>query len=593
MADQKISQLAQKTTPVSNDLTIIVDSASPALNKKITVGSLPISNATQLALNEKLEMSDIAGKQDVINAFDKAILYQASSSGGDIQGIPDWQVNQMGGLTQTISQTANNGGPKEINNHNANIINSVASPNESYKLQQNNVSIDAANDGNDLGTNGKAITFYNNNVNSQSSASIGEIVFNENGFTIGNGTDIISARGLSYSYGFGTFKNGVNINGPLQGYGFQPTIESGVTLDPDAYTSSFYDALNAEFSIVGAYTSFQSSPFLGGIANNKNFSGLILNPTIEDFQGNAGFQGVLIAGDLGTVGTSGYTGLNLTTNIEEVTNAIGVNISPSIDSCQNYTGLNVNVENVNATNKKAASFNGDVDISGALAISKINASFSSNPVDSGTTPQVIHSAVSSITSLNGVSTINADTIGLTAVINVTLEEDSSSTSGPFGLGFTGMATPCVVRTETNSFLDNLSGVTAAINLDGTSTGGEIDTVKLFRSAAVPNGVTQINNLRAFQYDAPFGQVGAINHGFYTAIDCHNYFRGNLVIGEISETAANSNVGLEISSSSKAILNSRMTTTQRDLMTPINGMQIYNTTTDKLQCYAGGNWVDLH
>ena len=41
------------------------------------------------------------------------------------------------------------------------------------------------------------------------------------------------------------------------------------------------------------------------------------------------------------------------------------------------------------------------------------------------------------------------------------------------------------------------------------------------------------------------------------------------------------------------MNARMTTTERNALTAVNGMQIYNSTTDKLQVYAAGSWVDLH
>jgi len=37
----------------------------------------------------------------------------------------------------------------------------------------------------------------------------------------------------------------------------------------------------------------------------------------------------------------------------------------------------------------------------------------------------------------------------------------------------------------------------------------------------------------------------------------------------------------------------MTSTRRDAITPAAGMVIFNTTTNKLQVYAGGTWVDLH
>jgi hypothetical protein len=51
--------------------------------------------------------------------------------------------------------------------------------------------------------------------------------------------------------------------------------------------------------------------------------------------------------------------------------------------------------------------------------------------------------------------------------------------------------------------------------------------------------------------------------------------------------------LEINGTNGAVLLPRLTTAQRDALTPTNGMILYNTTTDKIQAYAGGAWVDLH
>jgi hypothetical protein len=65
----------------------------------------------------------------------------------------------------------------------------------------------------------------------------------------------------------------------------------------------------------------------------------------------------------------------------------------------------------------------------------------------------------------------------------------------------------------------------------------------------------------------------------------------------SGTPANSSVALEISSTTRALLVSRMTTTQRNALTAAQGMLIFNTSTSKLQvCTVGGGtptWVDLH
>ncbi len=51
-------------------------------------------------------------------------------------------------------------------------------------------------------------------------------------------------------------------------------------------------------------------------------------------------------------------------------------------------------------------------------------------------------------------------------------------------------------------------------------------------------------------------------------------------------------GMTITTTTGALTLPRMTTTQRDALTPINGMEIYNSTTDKFQSYENGAWVDV-
>jgi len=549
----------------------------------------PISIATQIELD---------AKQPTIAAFSKAILHQASATAGDVFGVPNWAVNAQGGLDRIIPASTDNGGFKTVNNNFLNITNAEDSPNEQYLVNFNRASIDVTDAEFDLGSNDRAVTIINNDVQATTDANIGEITFVTNNFNLEGAKNV---RGFSYAYGFGDVKENVHINGAMQGYGFQPNFESNTTVETtNAYVNAFYDSLNAPGTVFGFYTSLQASPNVGGIANDRNMNVVNLNPTVGEFQGNAGFVGVGIFGTLGDFDAGGYTGVAVNTNINEVGNATGINVVQGITDCENYTGLNVDTTNVTASgNKRAAFFGGNVDIngnltfSGALSLGQLNAFYATSSVDGGGQPQNLHSLITQMTAPNGVTTANVDAIGVNTAMLITLEEDSVSTSGPFGLGFTALALPCVVTTETNSSLDNMSGTTTAINLDGASTGGTIDTIKVNRSVVIPNGVTTVNNARGFQYDAPFGQIGTVNHGFYTAVDCDNYFRGGLVVGEDSEVRANSSVGLEVASTTKAILNSRMTTTERNALTAVNGMQIYNTSTDKLQVYAAGSWVDLH
>ena len=62
---------------------------------------------------------------------------------------------------------------------------------------------------------------------------------------------------------------------------------------------------------------------------------------------------------------------------------------------------------------------------------------------------------------------------------------------------------------------------------------------------------------------------------------------------IGTNSVDSGATLEVDGTTGGVLFPRLTTTQRDALTPTNGLMIYNTTTSKFQGYAGGAWVDLH
>lgn len=66
--------------------------------------------------------------------------------------------------------------------------------------------------------------------------------------------------------------------------------------------------------------------------------------------------------------------------------------------------------------------------------------------------------------------------------------------------------------------------------------------------------------------------------------------GNIGIGTSSPAAS---AILDITTTTGALLFPRMTTVQRDALTAVNGMVIYNLTLDKLQVRAAGAWVSLH
>ena len=69
---------------------------------------------------------------------------------------------------------------------------------------------------------------------------------------------------------------------------------------------------------------------------------------------------------------------------------------------------------------------------------------------------------------------------------------------------------------------------------------------------------------------------------------------NTSANQIQEIASGDNLDLtgnNIKSVSQIIFTG-LTTTQRNALTATAGMMIYNSTTNKLQCYNGSSWNDL-
>lgn len=74
---------------------------------------------------------------------------------------------------------------------------------------------------------------------------------------------------------------------------------------------------------------------------------------------------------------------------------------------------------------------------------------------------------------------------------------------------------------------------------------------------------------------------------------NNSFLGPVVVGAASGTPTNASVGLEVQSTTLALLLPRLTTTQRDALTAVDGMVVYRSTAPAaVQAYVTGAWVNL-
>lgn len=529
--------------------------------------------------------SALDGKQDTITASDTYFIYQDSN--GDI--VSNFNLSRdetFGGLISTITPTPDNGTSYSLNTYTTNIEPLQDSVNENYSVNQYNVNLDNNSSGFAFGTSGTALNVISSNVSHTGTGDSGTINMLSQYLNIGNGTDAIDVKGFGYAFGFANINADVTISGAVQGYGFQPSFDADAIIDTSsAYVNAFYDFLNAPSVEFGSYTSFSAGPTIGSMVNNSGYTGMNINPTITTFNGNSGFTGLNINGTFGTFGTGSW---------------FGANINPSVTSVPNATGLYVNMTNVTSANKKAADLVGDVSItgnltfSGALSIGQLQAFYSDEPVDGGGNPLTLHGLTTQMIAQDSTTVANADTIGVNTAMLIELEDNSVTTSGAFKLGFAATALPCVVKTGTGSSLDYMNMGAYALNLDATSTGGTIGRVNGVRVEAIPNGVTTINEFCAFEFNQTFGQVGTDVWGIHIVPTfAENFIGGSLAIGTSSEKVTNSSVALEIGGVTRALRHANMTSTERDALTPLAGMVVFNTTTNKLDVYDGSSWTALH
>lgn len=131
----------------------------------------------------------------------------------------------------------------------------------------------------------------------------------------------------------------------------------------------------------------------------------------------------------------------------------------------------------------------------------------------------------------------------------------------------------------------ISSVTTLAELAFVS--GVTSSVQTQISAKVPL-VTATNNA-VTRFD---GTTGLVQNSGVILDDSNNLSTaGAALLGAVGTPV--DGAALELRSTTTAMLLTRLTTAQITALTAVNGMLVYNTSTDRFQGYFAGAWADLH
>jgi hypothetical protein len=509
---EKVVNTAAVGNPKPGDVKLYVDPNDKLIMVKDDgdtnqVGSVPDGGTTGQVL-KKASNTD----QDLVWGSGTTVTGTANSfayfnSLGELDSIAGWAKQASAGENVNLTLQPNNlGGGAAVHYRNSVFEPLQNSPNESWNVFTHAAYLDNASSGFSMGTSGEAITLHNLYISHQGTGDVGTPVFLKLSSNIGNGTDAIDVKGLSFAYGFSSINANVNLSGPIQGWGFQLATNAATTASANTYVNAFYDFANIA-NAIDAYASFSASPTLAEIRNNANYTGINLNPTISTFSGNASFTGIALAGTVTNMGTGGWQ---------------GVVLNPTVSDSAYANGLYIDMSNVTSSGTiKAASFIGDVDITGAfsftgaLSIGQVNAYMTESLTDGGGTPDSGHFIVSAPTAAASATIANADYLGVNTASLINLGANSTITTAFLGVAALGL--PAVLTMGAGATVDRIAGAVFALSLDAGAGGGTVDQLSLGRFMALPNGITTVNRLYGVEVNLPFGAVATDEWGGSKAV----------------------------------------------------------------------------
>lgn len=418
---------------------------------------------------------------------------------------------------------------------------------------------------------------------------------NYNGLTLNGNFPLLTGNASYFGVAMSPIITAIPASGSFQGININPTVTTN---------NNYAVGLNINMNNVTNFAGTHATLVVQDITYTINAVGTGGNSITVEYTntvlaGNevatlVGGQHIVVQIESG-VSTATQVHAALLANVTLVSNAsfpiTGVASNPQVTYAQtNLAG------GIDAGRKLAIDVTGDVAIqgslsfTGALALGQLN-SFAPYTVTSGLGVASIDTLITAPSIPASATITGTDLLAINTAMLLSIGNNASVTSS--FLGYAALGLPAVLAMGTGSTIDRVEGAVFAISLDASATGGTAGEVDLCRALAIPNGATTVIKLIAYEFDLPFGDPGTTTWGVYMKPStAHNYMAGDLKVGDGSDVPANSSVIVDLESTTKAFLPPRMTTAQKNLLTAIAGMMVFDTTLLQMSYYNGTVWVNF-
>lgn len=547
---------------------------------------------------------------------------------GDMDSIPNWSLLATPIQSSWNADLTYNPDNLMVNPFAQNLSLNIAplqdSPSDSASILALSANLDSTSNGFTFGDGGRSVTMIAGNYNYGGNGSTyGQLLYENYTASIGNATDPVTVKGVSFSELNFSLNANATLDGAMQGVRFQPGFDAASITTSNVSVSVIVDVANLQTTIYG-YEAFHSTPNILEIANNHNYFGTVIGPTIPTLVGNANFFGHSCGGTFTTMGASS-TVQGFTFNPVITTMGSGSTFS-AFSSFGNITTAHGNIYGFQCSPTVSG---GDANVNGmqiymgnVVSSGDIKGISVNTPTSLGTNSRAIdsqgHNSLACDTTVtSSLGQLSGNSVGGSIVIpNATAVTGTDVFGNNMAVGIvTGDATSSwtaasLVGLTSLGYVGQIVGDGAIIGpinmcLDGFAyaANGPVQSIRNMFCAGVPAGGTGAVGEHILYYaDMPLGLLpGTTGPGGTTAAtwglrvdDSANSgvenFVTRLAVNTTTKKVSNDSCGLELGSTTQAIRFSNLTTAERLALTPLAGMMVFDTDLTQMAYYNGTTWV---